>query len=754
MKAKRIAAAILCLCMAASSGTVMAAQSPLQAQADDVFVEPNPMYEDFLYQKYSDHVEITNTFSSANGELVIPDTIEGLPVTALGTHAIAGTKVTSVVLPDTITSIGKQAFYGCTELISVNIPEGVTELPDEVFLNCARLNDISLPDSLTGIGARAFYHCAMTELDIPENVTSIGEAAFDSCPLERVTLPKQITKLEDGVFNNTKLTELDVPLNVMTIGLWALPSTLERLFIQNPECSIAVGTVPTLTQKCVIFAPYRSEAQLFAEEWGYTFEVLKPDVEPPGPLVFPGDVNIDNNLTVMDVVLLQKWLLGLNPQGIKRLSSADMNNDDIIDVIDLVLVKRALLEKEGWRDPYLDYTLPPAAVNLSKSVNANAVTGAEADEAFVLGQTKFSLSLLQSTVEDGKNIFLSPYSIVQALGMAANGADGQTKLEMEQLIGGMPVEELNAYLYTQRTNQPNAKYCKLTTANSIWFRDDPSLDVKKPFLQTNADYYSADAFKAPFDNTTITDINRWVNTNTDGMIPELFKPNSKIYDDVMMYLIDAVAFDAKWRTPYTKASQLEQHTFTAFDGSEQTVEMLRSNEWYYLSDEHAEGFMKYYADGRYAFAALLPEEGLPVTDYIAGLTAEGLHETLANPEDVMVIAGLPKFSYDYEIELKDPLITMGMPTAFIPYDADFSPMATYNGESLYIGNVKHMTHINVFEEGTKAAALTAVEFDAPTAAPEPERVERVILDRPFVYCIVDTETALPVFVGTLMQIPE
>lgn len=752
MQAKRFTAAVLCLCLAASAGAAVMPQYTLGAQAYDVAESHTAMYENFIYTAYEDHVEITNTFSSAEGVLVVPDTIEDLPVTVIAEHGIAGTKVTSVVLPDTITSIGKQAFYGCDELLSVNIPEGVTELPDEVFLNCARLTDISLPESLNTIGARAFYHCAMTALDIPANVTSIGEAAFDSCPLESVTLPEQITKLEDGVFNNTKLTELDVPSEVMSIGLWALPSTLERLVIRNPECRIAVSTVPTLTQKCVIVAPAMSWAQDFAEEWGYTFEVLET-VQPPGPVIIEGDIDGSWELTVVDVILLQKWLLGEQPEEIVRLSYADMNHDDVIDIIDLVLVKRALLEKNE-RDPDVDWTPAPTSVSLSKDVKANAVSGAEADEDFVLGQTAFSLSLLQSTVEDGRNIFLSPYSVVQALGMTANGAAGQTKAEMEQVLGGLPIEELNNYLYTQRTEQPDTEQCKLTTANSIWFRDDESLTVEKSFLQKNADYYGADAFKAPFDNSTVQDINSWVNTNTDGMIPALFAPDAEIDPETMLYLIDAVAFDAKWKYPYLYEDQLETRTFTAFDGTAQTAEMLRSEEYYYLSDEHAEGFLKYYADGRYAFAALLPEEGLSITDYIDGLTAEGLHETLANPKKVMVLAGLPKFSYDYEIELSGTLTAMGMPAAFDTQLADFTAMGNYDGSSLHISKVRHLTHIDVFEEGTKAAALTSVEMNAPTSAPEPERMELVILNRPFVYCIVDTETALPVFMGVLMEIPE
>lgn len=744
MKSKRILAALLYLCLAASSNAA-AMQGMVTAQADGAFVELNPegSQGDFRYALHFEegYAEITGFNTMAEGEVTVPGIIAGYPVKAIGEHGFAGAKVTSVTLPDTVTEIGKQAFYNCAALESVNLPDSITTIGDEAFINCVKLQLTGLPGNLETIGARAFYGCrALTSVVLPDSVAEIGEAAFDSCTsLAEVQLSASITKLADGVFNNTALTELDIPWDVMSIGLWAIPSKLERLVIHNPECTIAVSTIPTLARSCVIVAPWGSAAQDFAEEWGYTFEVLMPDVPPPGPVMIAGDIDGNWELNLTDVVLLQKWILGVPSEKIITLSNADLNSDGVVDIFDLALVKKELL-KITERDPDLDYT----AKELSKDIDTSFVVGKDADDAFVMGQTAFALSLLQNTVKE-ENILISPYSVVQALGMTANGAAGQTRTEMEQVIGGMPMEKLNPYLYTQRMNQPDSEKCKLSTANSIWFRDD--IDVKQRFLQTNADYYGADAFSAPFDSTTVDDINKWVRTETDGMIPELLK---EIPTDVVMYLVDAVAFDAKWKHPYETEDQLGTRNFTACDGTVQTAELMYSDEYYYLSDEHADGFLKYYEGDRYAFAALLPEEGLSVTEYIAGLTAEGLHETLANPEGTSVYAGLPKFSYDYDTELKDPLKTMGMPTAFHTKEADFSGIADLDGD-FYISRVLHKTHIDVFEAGTKAAAVTAVEMTNDGVM---MYAHEVILDRPFVYCIVDTETALPVFIGALMNVTE
>ncbi len=387
------------------------------------------------------------------------------------------------------------------------------------------------------------------------------------------------------------------------------------------------------------------------------------------------------------------------------------------------------------------------AADLMEGISAGNVTGKDADDPFIQAQTAFALRLLKQecAAAQDENLLLSPYSVMQALAMTANGAAGDTRTEMETVLGS-DIDTLNEYLYTQRISQPDAENCKLLTANSVWFRDDEErIQVFPDFLQVNADYYGAAAYRAPFDNSTLSDINNWVSLNTDGMIPKLI---DKIPGDAVMYLINAVTFDAKWAAPYVDAAQISDRAFTAFDGSTKTVSMMYSEERTYYEDAHATGFAKYYADRRYAFAALLPEEGMSVSEYISGLTAESLAETLANPISVKVSAGLPQFSYDYDTELSDALAAMGMPSAFSG-GADFSRMGKTAAGELFIGRVLHKTHIEVDTEGTKAAAVTAVEMEDGAALEDPEEIKYVVLDRPFLYMILDTETRLPVFIGTV-----
>ena len=384
-------------------------------------------------------------------------------------------------------------------------------------------------------------------------------------------------------------------------------------------------------------------------------------------------------------------------------------------------------------------------------IKPQPVYGRDADDTYLIAQTGFALGLMQKAMQSdaNKNILLSPYSAMQALAMTANGAANQTLAEMEQALGGIPIDTLNEYLYTSRTCFPENENCKFNIANSIWVRDEAERISPDPaFLQKNADYYAADVFLAPFDESTRGEINSWCSKRTDSMIPEIL--SEPIGPDTVMYLINAVCFDAKREEIYE--DEPTPRDFHAANGETRTVQMMYSQENMYLSDAHAVGFLKNYQGGNFAFAAILPDEGITPEQYLANLTPEDLHSVLTHAERCDVNAGLPQFSYDYDNELSEELKAMGMTSAFDDQTADFYNI-TGTDKQLYINRVLHKTHIEVDTEGTKAAAVTAVEMADEAAAEAPENMKTVILDRPFVYMIVDTNTMLPVFFGILNEIP-
>ena len=360
--------------------------------------------------------------------------------------------------------------------------------------------------------------------------------------------------------------------------------------------------------------------------------------------------------------------------------------------------------------------------------------------------TDFAIRLFKASEESGKNTLLSPLSVLCALAMTANGAEKETLAQMEEVLG-MTTEELNLYLYSYMQNLPQGEKYKLSLANSIWFTEDERFTVNQDFLQTNADYYGADIYKAPFNEQTKKDINNWVKQNTDEMIPEIL---DRVPVDAIMYLVNALAFEAEWSAIYEK-NQVREGVFTKEDNTKQNVDFMYGSEGTYLEDENAAGFMKYYKGGKYAFVAMLPDEGVSVSDYIASLTGESVNALLTNPQHTTVYTAIPKFETEYSVEMSEILKNMGMPKAFDPNNAEFEGLGTSNAGNIFISRVLHKTFISVGEKGTKAGAATVVEM-ADGAAAEPQEPKEVYLDRPFVYMLIDCENNIPFFIGTMMDV--
>lgn len=385
------------------------------------------------------------------------------------------------------------------------------------------------------------------------------------------------------------------------------------------------------------------------------------------------------------------------------------------------------------------------AEDLTKGITPNEVSTSQILDAENAAATDFALRLFRASADESENTLISPLSVLSALAMTANGAEEETLREMEEVLG-MTTEELNSYLHAYMNSLSQGEGYKLHLANSVWLTDDESFTVNEDFLQTNVDYYGAEIYRAPFDEKTCEKINVWVKKHTDGMIPEILK---QIPPEAVMCLVNALAFEAEWSQPYEEM-QVRDGVFTREDGTEQTAEFMYSDEGHYLADDMATGFMKYYKGYKYAFAALLPNEGVSVEEYIASLDGESLHTMLANPQFDTVFAAVPKFEVEYGTELSEVLSGMGMNDAFDPERADFSGLGTSNRGNVYISQVLHKTFISVAEKGTKAGAATAVLMDAGDALIEDPK--EVYLDRPFVYMLVDCENGTPFFIGAMMDV--
>ncbi len=391
-------------------------------------------------------------------------------------------------------------------------------------------------------------------------------------------------------------------------------------------------------------------------------------------------------------------------------------------------------------------TMEVQAKDLMEGITPNNVNTLDDLSSQNADVTDFAIRLFKVSEESGKNTLISPLSVLCALAMTANGAEEETLQQIETVLG-ITTEDLNLYLYSYMKNLPQGDKYKLSLANSIWFTEDERFTVNQDFLQANADYYGADIYKAPFNEQTKKDINNWVKQNTDEMIPEIL---DRVPVDAIMYLVNALAFEAEWSAIYEK-NQVREGVFTKEDNTKQNVDFMYGSEGTYLEDENAAGFMKYYKGGKYAFVAMLPDEGVSVSDYIASLTGESVNALLTNPQHTTVYTAIPKFETEYSVEMSEILKNMGMPKAFDPNNAEFEGLGTSNAGNIFISRVLHKTFISVGEKGTKAGAATVVEMDDGAAA-EPQEPKEVYLDRPFVYMLIDCENNIPFFIGTMMDV--
>lgn len=341
----------------------------------------------------------------------------------------------------------------------------------------------------------------------------------------------------------------------------------------------------------------------------------------------------------------------------------------------------------------------------------------------------------------GDNLMISPASILIALSMTAFGTSGDTLAQMTDVLApGMTPEELQAFASSYQDKLNNAAGIEMHSANSLWLNEDDPDCVYDDYLNSIMGQYGAKFDYIPMDSAGENMINEWVNDETEGMVPYII-PDGSLSPSTSLVLVNAIAFDAEWadgELPYN-----ENVPFNNADGSTTDVNMITTDVYDYFSTDDATGFMLGYEGGEYAFMAILPNDpSIDANTYASGMTSEDyLAFWNSRSSDMEVDIMIPEFSSDYFTTLADTLIDMGMIDAF-GGSADFSVMTD---RDISIGQVYHSTHIEVDTTGTSAAAATAVVTRENAAAP----AMQVILNRPFVYAIVDVETGLPLFIGTV-----
>ena len=492
------------------------------------------------------------------------------------------------------------------------------------------------------------------------------------------------------------------------------------------------------------------------------YDIVK--VTSPG-IHYYGDINDDGVIDSFDLITYRKYVTKTDHEGLTdaMFKNADINKNNVIDDDDLKRVSDYIL---GNLDDFYDTEI--GSIRLDNTVNIEASEGTVTDEAFAKVEMQFGVDLVKKcfdpTKEGEENLLISPMSISSALAMTANGADNKTRDEMEKVLGnGLTLDQLNEYLAYYAANLPNEKKQKVMLANSIWFRDDPMLQVYDSFLETNKKYYNSEIYKTAFNDSTVDDVNSWVSKNTKGMIPSLLKHGDldPSPEKMMMMLINTLYFEADWWNPYDSSYA---GTFTDLNGEKHNIQKMSNQESFYYDLGDADAFKKPYAGGEYSFVGILPKEN-DIISYVNNMDAEKITEglkTYEDPDSIELHVTIPKFSYNYSKSLSEVLYDLGMEEAFNKDNADFSKMGIVTIENplgvpettpLYIDDVIHKTKIEVTEKGTKAAAVTAVMMAAAGAMPVEKKKINIVLDRPFVYMIVDKNNT-PLFIGVATTLEE
>ena len=327
------------------------------------------------------------------------------------------------------------------------------------------------------------------------------------------------------------------------------------------------------------------------------------------------------------------------------------------------------------------------------------------------------------------------------LAMIANGAGGETRAQIEALLG-MKTAALNR-AFLALGDRLCADASAFSSANSLGLRE--GMNGYTEFLQANADNYGAEIFTSPFDDRTAKDINRWAEKKTDGMIKDLI---DRLDPDALAVIVNAVCFEAMWEEKYEK-DDISDGVFRCRDGTESAVKLLSASERDYIGTPRAEGFVKRYLreDGApaFGFVGLLPaDKNEDIFDFARSLDG-GEWMDMWNKKSGAVRVKLPEFGFDYKVELKDVLAALGVTDMFDPGKADLGGIADC---AMSCSRMIHQTHIEVDRNGTRAAAATAAVFDR--AAMSSDKV--LVFDRPFMFMIVDYATGIPLFIGVVTNI--
>ena len=390
--------------------------------------------------------------------------------------------------------------------------------------------------------------------------------------------------------------------------------------------------------------------------------------------------------------------------------------------------------KEGKPGTFVTEELKPAD---PIEVTVKQAEKVDADNRFAFNIFKEVSAL------NGANTFFSPLSLNMALGMLYNGASGDTRTEMTEVLGMADFTEAEINLFYQKLSQALLNVDPLTEigiANSIWYRE--GFPVKQSFIETNQNYFDAMVKALDFNKPNAADIiNNWCAEKTKDRITEIIK--NPIPGDVMMYLINALYFKSQWLFEFDKANT-KQEDFTKTDGQKIKVNMMaQAAELSYYVDQYLQCVEMPYGNQAFSMVAILPSNKKNIEQLIEYLDNEKWQNITENMYENNVHLKLPRFKIECEIPLNDPVKNVGMQRIF------YGGFANISDHDLFVSNIRQKTFVEVNEEGTEAAAVTVIEGPTSVDGGQGQSIVTFLANRPFLYLIKEKSTGVILFIGRM-----
>lgn len=771
------------------------------------------------------------------------------------------TNLTDITLPDSVTSIEDNAFRCCSNLETIKIPKSVTKLGWQAFCECSKLKNIFLPDTITEIERGTFFECTnLKNVTISEGVKSIGEDAFVRCSnLTQITIPNSVTSIapysigynnyyvpsddtdtcEEGALGTKeeKVENLiiccfsdsageqyaiDNSFDYIIIGAMGdiaetcsqfILSILEYntnyngsateekpddVYVEIPSGTTKEDIFTTLDRNAYHLLDYRNLITIVSPSekndicTGSLLSIQNENDTYTANVVVKGDVaGGENNkgdgvIDILDVAMTRAHIIGNAKLEKEEKLAADISGDGEIDIIDVVAMRSAIVS------------------GVKQDIKTKSVT--DLDLAFL------------KLENEKKNKIYSPLSIGTALKMLEEGADGNTKAQISDVLGD--------YVPTNYKSNKNMSF-----SNGLFIRDTFEDFVKQSYISTLKNNYDADVILDPF--TSPDNINKWIEDKTLGLIKNFFKapPQGELV------LANALGIDMEWKNLFDDVSvnyfgdgksvkslefsaEMNNYDIVKTLGEENVRKIVGDayrefinengrNTWgqkmtdpneieaeinEYLDNyidslnrdyenngqAYSTDFSLYTDDEVKVFAKDLKEYGGTTLQYIGimptaedldkfveKVDSEKLNNIIGNLKElkrenfkdgvVTKITGFtPTFDFEYELEFKKDLKSLGITDVFDECEADLSKLTTTPS---YVSDAGHKAKIEFSQKGIKAAAVTVIEI-VPTAPALPDfvyyfdvPVEEIDLsfDNPYMFIIRDKDSGDIWFVGTVYE---